>query len=440
MNRSLRRILLLSLAVSLGVSLAARQDWRTQAIASFDEVWQTVHDTFYDPTFGGLDWDAVKTELRPKVEQAGSAEAARGVIRDMLGRLHRSHFVLLSEESAADTLPGEAVVPIDVRVIPDGLVVTRVWPKSNVEQAGLHAGDVITRIDDQLVSTWAANAAGADLRARNLDVWRKANRALHGDAGSRVTLKAIAPPRDHEKTVTVTRTEESGQVVKLGNLPPLHVTVDTRELRSPGGRAVGLIAFNYWMASVNGPIGAAVDRYRQDAGLIIDLRGNPGGLAGMISGVAGQVMSEPTLLGIMQMRGVESHFAANPRFSTDDGRRVTPFAGPVAIVVDELSASASECFAGALQSVGRARIFGRQSMGQALPASTRPLANGDILMYALGDFVTATGHRLEGGGVIPDEAQPISVGALAAGQDLPVDAALRWIDSQAERRLDVGRK
>ena len=42
------------------------QAWRAQALASFDEVWQTVHDTFFDPTFGGLDWDAVKAELRPK--------------------------------------------------------------------------------------------------------------------------------------------------------------------------------------------------------------------------------------------------------------------------------------------------------------------------------------------------------------------------------------
>ena len=66
-------------------------------------------------------------------------------------------------------------------------------------------------------------------------------------------------------------------------------------------------------------------------------------------------------------------------------------------------------------------------MGQALPASTKTLANGDVLMYAVGDFVTATGHRLEGEGVTPDEAQPFSIEALEAGRDLPIEAALRWI-------------
>jgi C-terminal processing protease CtpA/Prc len=47
----------------------------------------------------------------------------------------------------------------------------------------------------------------------------------------------------------------------------------------------------------------------------------------------------------------------------------------------------------------------------------------------VGDFVTSTGRRLEGEGVVPDEAQPLSTEALAAGRDLPLEAALRWIDT-----------
>jgi carboxyl-terminal processing protease len=423
-----RPLLALVLAASLGADLAAAQAWRAQSLASFDEVWQTVHDTFYDPTFGGLDWEAVKAELRPKVQAADSAESVRQIIRDMLGRLHQSHFVLMSSESVADTLPGEAIVPVEIRVASAGVVITRVTAGSSAEQAGLHPGDVILSIGNQSISAWTSAAAGSDERARNLDVWRKTYRALHGDAGSPAALK-VRTPAGVERSVAVTRTTEAGQVVKLGNLPPLHVIVDAREVTSPRGRQVGYIGFNVWMGTVNGPIAAAVDHYRQDAGLILDLRGNPGGLAAMISGLAGHVMSEPLVLGNMQMREAQTYFKANPRLSTDDGRRVTPFAGPVAILVDELSASASECFAGALQSLGRARIFGRQTMGQALPASTKQLANGDVLMYAMSDFVTSTGRRLEGAGVVPDEAQPLSIEALAAGRDLALEAALRWIDS-----------
>ena len=428
-SRPLASLVLLA-AISVG-GVAARQEWRAQAIASFDEIWQTIHETYYDPMFGGLDWDAVRAELRPKVQGADSPETARAAMRDMLARLHHSHFVLLSSDSASEALPGDAMVPIEVRVGRPGLVITKVITGSAADQAGLRAGDVVVAIDGQTMPASTAEPAGRDERARNLEIWRKAYRALHGDAGSKAALKVRASSGD-ERTISVTRSAEVGQIIKLGNLPPLHVTIDTREVHTPSGARVGYIGFNYWMPAIDGPISEAVDKYRTDAGFIIDLRGNPGGLAGMMSGVAGQFMSEPTLLGNMQMRDAAPHFSANPRNSTPDGRRVTPFAGPLAIVVDELSASTSECFAGALQSVGRARIFGRQSMGQALPASTKTLANGDVLMYAVGDFVTATGHRLEGEGVTPDEAQPLSVEALEAGRDLPIEAALRWIASKKQ--------
>jgi carboxyl-terminal processing protease len=93
-----------------------------------------------------------------------------------------------------------------------------------------------------------------------------------------------------------------------------------------------------------------------------------------------------------------------------------------------MSGSASECFAGGMQSIGRARIFGQTSMGQALPALFDRLPNGDLLIHAYGDFVTATGTRLEGQGVIPDEAVPLERADLLAGRDRTMEAALAWID------------
>ena len=80
----------------------------------------------------------------------------------------------------------------------------------------------------------------------------------------------------------------------------------------------------------------------------------------------------------------------------------------MAILVDGMTGSASECFAGGLQSLGRARVFGQTSMGQALPALFDRLPNGDVLIHAWGDFVTGTGVRLEGRGVMPDEAVPLT--------------------------------
>jgi carboxyl-terminal processing protease len=422
-------------AIAAAPQASAPQTWRAAALASFDDVWQTINDTFPDPAFGGIDWAAARTELRPAVQSAETPEAAREAIRTLLARLRRSHYVLLSASAApADGPVGDAIVPIDIRASQAGIVITRVAQGSAAEQAGLKAGATLVGIDQHVMSEWIAAAQGGDDRLRAFEVWRRASRALHGPAGSSVTLrvKSLAGA-EKEKDVRVTRIPDAGQIVRVGNLPPLHVTVEAREVATSGRRRVGVIGFNYWMPAINGPVESAVDRFRQYDGLVFDLRGNPGGLALMASGIAGHVMSTDAQLGRMRTRqNWESPliFPVNPRFATTDGRRVTPFAGPVAILVDELTASTSECFAGGLQSLGRARIFGRTSAGQALPASTRQLANGDVLMYAIGDFVTSTGQTLEGRGVVPDEGQPLDPAALAAGRDTALEAALRWIDKE----------
>ena len=307
-------------------------------------------------------------------------------------------------------------------------MIVKVKAGSTADRAGLRPGQVVVSIDGVAASTWSDSARGPASHAREYDIWRQAYRALHGASGSTAELR-VREPAGAEKTLRVTRGADSAQVVQFGNLPPMRADIESREVTTPGGRKAGLIAFNLWMGFIAAPIETAIDRYRKHAGLIIDLRGNPGGLATMMNGIAGHVFAEPVLLGKMQTRTANLEFHANPRLSTTDGRRVTPFAGPVAIIVDELTASTSECFAGALQSLGRARIFGRQSSGQALPASTKQLANGDVLMFVIGDFVTATGKRLEGDGVTPDAAQPLSIDSLVAGKDDALDAALRWLDN-----------
>jgi C-terminal processing protease CtpA/Prc len=62
------------------------------------------------------------------------------------------------------------------------------------------------------------------------------------------------------------------------------------------------------------------------------------------------------------------------------------------------------------------------------------LPGGDVLQYAIGDFTTATGERIEGRGVIPDTIVTPTRAELVAGHDPVLDAALDWIASQPESR------
>jgi carboxyl-terminal processing protease len=147
----------------------------------------------------------------------------------------------------------------------------------------------------------------------------------------------------------------------------------------------------------------------------------------MAMGVAGHFSNEPDSLGTMRTRDTTLEFRINPRRSTADGREVEPFAGPLAILVDPLSASTSEIFAGGLQALGRARVFGRTSAGAALPAQMRRLPSGDGMMFAFADYTLPNGRSLEGEGVMPDEPSGATSEAWREGHDPDLRAATLWI-------------
>ena len=141
-----RRAALLCVALFAGAGLhAAAQDWRAIALASFDDAWQTINESFYDPTFGGVDWDGVRKELRPRVVSATSMNDARDVIREMLARLGKSHFQLLAP-SRANTVTGPALVAAEIHVLNGEIVITRVTG-AEARKAGLVPGLRLLSVD-----------------------------------------------------------------------------------------------------------------------------------------------------------------------------------------------------------------------------------------------------------------------------------------------------
>jgi carboxyl-terminal processing protease len=414
-----------------------------EGVATFDAAWTIIRDSHFDPAMNGVDWNAVRAELRPRAQAAASTGELRAVIGDMLNRLGLSHFALIP--ATADTPGGDlsADPGFDVRLVDEALLVTHV----DREVPQVRAGWRVVQIGDTAVAdllrllpgqsaavhrdhgaaSTGPGGSAASARLVNVAAWRMAQTRLRGPAGSRVDV-TFEDGSGGRVALSLERHPESGQAVTVGSLPTMYVRVQTARKVTPAGRSVGFIAFNVWMTAVDPQFQAAVDEFRQADGMVIDLRGNPGGLAAMIMGLSGHFVSAPTTLGVMKTRETELHLPANPRLVNGHGERVAPFAGPLAILVDAMTGSASECFAGGMQSIGRARVFGQPSMGQALPALFDRLPNGDVLIHAYGDFVTSDGTRLEGRGVIPDEIQPIDRQELLAGRDRPLEAALAWVD------------
>src|SRR5690606_26612620 len=124
---------------------------------------------------------------------------------------------------------------------------------------------------------------------------------------------------------------------RFGNLPTFYTEFEHERVPLEGGGCVGVIRFSVWMLPVAGAFDRAMTDVRDCEGVIIDVRGNPGGVAGMVMGIAGHFFDEPTPLGILRQRGQELKLVANPRLVDASGQPVEPFNGKLAVLTDEAS-------------------------------------------------------------------------------------------------------
>ncbi len=404
-------------------------------LETFDTAWTIIRDTHFDPNLNGVDWDAVREELRPKAAVADPGQLRR-ILRDMLSRLGQSHFALIPSDVVdvdLDAIAGDGDLGMEVRMLGDELVVSSVEEGEPAWSGGIRPGWFLRAVGERKAAdVLKLIRENPDWRGEDLRFIGFGTAILSGDPGSTARLELIDGAGE-TRTAELTRRTMPGKPVKLGNLPPFLTRFASREIHG-GDPAVdvGVIDFNAWMLPVARQFDDAVDRFRQADGIIIDLRGNPGGVGGMVMGIAGHFYREKVNLGTFNTRTQSLSFKVNPRTVTRTGKRVEPYGGPVAILMDRMSASTSEMFAGGMQETGRAKVFGRPSAGMILPAYMDRLPNGDVLYHAIADYKTPSGILLEGLGVIPDETIPLNRDDLLAGRDRTLEAAVEWIASETK--------
>lgn len=421
----------LALALALA-GLSAGQPALTPAerqlnIDSFEQVWKTVRDQHWDPKLNGVDWQAVHEELRPKVERATTVGEARQVMSDMLQRLKQTHFGIvpgeaydeLDESGAVKSSPSEGAPGIDLRVVDGHVLVTFVTPQSPAANQGVKPGWEILRVEGKDLAPGLSKVREALGKSTLIDLVQNRSIAsrLEGPIDETVEVEFL-DGHDRKVTLKLGRTGPRGTVTVVGHLPPLHFWVAAHKLPPD----VGYVQFNMFLEpdAVTAAVQKMVAECRDCQGFVVDLRGNPGGLGGLAMGLAGWFTSQSGLqLGTMYLRNASIKFAVFPR--------AEPFAGPLAVLVDGCSASTSEIFAGGMQDLKRARIFGTHTAGAALPSRFEKLPDGDGFQYAVANYISAGGQPLEGIGVTPDEEVKLTRRQLLEGRDPVLDAAVSWI-------------
>jgi carboxyl-terminal processing protease len=393
---------------------------------SFDAMWERVATSYFRPKRlepNGIDWFGVRETYRPQVAAAPTNEAARAAMNAALATLQETHFAVVAGdhrlESTIETSDG--FVGISVREPADGdPAVWRVESGSPGATAGVRPGWTLVSIGGHQL--WGSGTS--DPPRSPIDVVRHiegVERELAGQAGVPQPV-VFRDGRQRERRVILTpSTMPADRIAKLGNLPAMDLRIDARTLAD----GVGYFGLSIFLdpPRVMPAWQRFLSAHASSPGVVIDLRGNPGGLGAMATGMAGFLVDRAGLkLGTMTTRDGSLDFMVNPR---------TPrYSGKVAVLVDGHSLSTSEILARGLQDLGRARVFGQPTPGAALPSTVMRLPSGDLFQYAVADYVSAKGERLEGKGVTPDEVVPLTRADLLANRDAPLEAALRWINAK----------
>jgi carboxyl-terminal processing protease len=422
------------LALSLSLApLFAHAD-ELHAKETFAVVWERLQNSGFNGSQERLDWAALKAEHQPDIERAKDIDALRREISELLEALKASHLELIPSSAfpkdGEAPKSGHAELGLRLAVIDRSLMVERVVPGYAAASAGIRPGWTVDKIGSfDLTKIFSSRNAGEALKPRGLTVLQLTANGMVGAIAPGTTLDLqLRDASGKPHTIALTARENAHtQTVRLPNLPPLPLRFESHRLPVAGGGCVLQVEYSQWAMPAYDQLMQALREHGDCRGVVIDLRGNSGGLIASLSAIGGLFVDKPVSLGTMITTGGDLKLTALPRVVDNDGKDIRRFSGPLAILTDRGSVSCSDIFAGGMQALGRARIFGDTSAGMALPSASIPLPSGDHLLYPTADFVDPNGRRIEGVGVIPDTPSPPTAHALRDGRDPALEAALAWI-------------
>lgn len=388
----------------------------TTRTAAFDFVWRTVDARYFDPRMNGVDWKAAVEKWRTPVLQAPDDDAFWDRLDRMAGELNDVHTRVVSPKRAQLIERSQSVsLGFSFRPLGESLVVTSVNGEGDAWWAGVRPGMTVLAVDGEpaqaVYSRLRAEARGGSTEQQRHNL--AAVRLLAGEPDS--TVRLAFGRTDGSRIEAVLRR------TLLSNPP--RVT----HRRLPEGP--GYIRLTAWSGSLQGPMLSAIEALKDSPSLIIDLRGNGGGSAGMVQQVAraffdGEVQAGRTLTRTGKPITLAFEMVELVKLqSTLKGTGL--YKGPVAILVDAGSGSASEKFSGLMQSLQRATVVGQVTCGCLLGyLGYAEVPGGGKLAYSEVGYVMPDGRRIEASGVVPNLEVPTSVDDLRLARDRVLEVAV----------------
>lgn len=412
----MKRTILISIAIIIlsYVNLSCQKN--NEYKKYFDVVWNTINDKFYDANFEGKDWKAMKKEYEPLIVSANSDSAFYDQINRMLFELGISHTGVIPPGYWAIVEPttfATGSTGIDIRFINNKAVITSVKTNSPADSAGIKPSYILLEIEGksiEQISKERINFLEPPFNKTH-SITSEVQSYLYGDENSKIELKYLDNMGVYHSALIILMKRE--KFIPAGGGFPATIIEFKADLIDTN---IAYIHFNWFYPGINNDFFKILHKFKNVKGLIIDLRGNPGGERNEAIKIAELFIKERTFAYIEKSRNAENKVFLEPVQE--------PFSGDLVILVDIMSKSSSEWLAGCLQSISRATIIGEQTPGSVGPADFVILPNGSAFLYPAYKTILNNGKVLEGVGVIPDIIIDIDVNSLLINRDLPLERAI----------------
>lgn len=349
----------------------------------FDNVWTTVKDNYYDPSMNHQAWQRWKSHYQGKIK---TDEDAKVAIDTMLASLDDpySKYMDKAEYNAQNTSINSKITGIGVNIasISGKVHIINVIEGTPAQAANLQAGDVIVDINGKEVNGLPLSDVAALVR------------------GPENTIVEITILRNKDKFIKKVMRKE----------------IKIKTVKSTVDKNIGYIQISSFLGtSTPNEFMEAVEKTKNTDGLILDLRGNTGGLLPNAIFIANLFIQNGNLVSIVGRDDYRYDiYAQDTELEIDK---------PLIVLVDGSSASASEILSGALKDYKKAKLLGTKTFGKGMVQKIVPLPNETGLNLTIAKYLTPSGADINKKGIAPDIEVKLTVEDIQNKKDVQLETA-----------------
>ena len=363
-------------------------------VGVFDRAWRIIKNNYVDKTYNHQDWEKWKQRYDDKIKNQSDSDVA---IESMVESLNDpySRFLKPEEFTEQDRSIDAKLFGIGVHIaeIKGNVLIVNVIEDTPAAKSGLKSGDRILKVNNK-------STKGLSLK--------EVADSVRGKAGTKVVMVILRDKKQITKKILREEIKIKSVKYKILDNKYAYIRIST-----------------FISSSTAYEVAEAIQATKKAKGIIIDLRGNHGGLLPNAISISNMFIKKGIIVSVVDRNGHKQQFDAEPENLMTSK--------PTVILVNDESASASEIFSGAMKDHKRALLVGEKTFGKGLVQRILKLPNGSGINLTVAKYLTPNGTDIGHKGIQPDYKVEMTDKEFFAGKDVQLNKAKQVLATEINK-------